>query len=115
MARFRMCFLTTGSDTLPEPHDWRMALGIVALGFIMELLYARQGARDRAAFRKGLSVLKGRTASTYGSWKFSDSAVAPWNAVQNVQRQIMALAQHLVTVVKRGLVSETLRSNQAMQ
>lgn len=27
----------------------------------------------------------------------------------------LALAQHLVTVVKRGFVSETVRSNQAMQ
>jgi hypothetical protein len=30
----------------------------------------------------------------------------PWNAVQNVQRQIMALAQHLVTLVKRSPISE---------
>jgi DGQHR domain-containing protein len=78
--------------------------GIVAMGYVMELLYARDSARDRAAFRKGLAALKGRTAWTQGSWKFSDVEVVPWNAVQNVQRQIMALAQYLVTVVKRNRV-----------
>jgi hypothetical protein len=30
----------------------------------------------------------------------------PWNGVQNVQRQITALAQYLITVVKRSPVSE---------
>lgn len=80
--------------------------GIVALGFVMELLHARDGARDRAAFRRGLSVLKGQTAWTHGTWKFSDFEVVPWNALNNVQRQIMALAQHLVAIVKRGSGSE---------
>jgi DGQHR domain-containing protein len=94
------------------PEDWRghsprtsrlvHGAGIVALGFVMELLYARDGARERSAFRRGLSVLKGRTAWTHGSWRFSDSEVVPWNAIQNVPRQILELAQHLVTVVKRS-------------
>lgn len=75
--------------------------GIVALGFVMEWLYAREGARNRAAFGKGLSVLKGRTAWTNGSWKLGEEVV-PWNGLQNVQRHIMALAQHLVTIVKRS-------------
>lgn len=80
--------------------------GIIALGFVMESLYAREGARDRAAFRSGLSVLTGRTAWTSGSWKFSHSEVVPWNAIQNVQRHTRALAQHLVTIVKRSRISE---------
>jgi DGQHR domain-containing protein len=80
--------------------------GIVAVGYVMELLYARDGARDRACFRRGLAALKGRTAWTQGSWRFSDTEVVPWNGVQNVQRQIMGLAQHLVTVVKRSPLSQ---------
>lgn len=79
--------------------------GIIALGFVMEFLYACEGAQDRAAFGRGLSVLKGRTAWTSGSWKFGDSEVVPWNAIQNLPRDILALAQHLVTVVKRGRIS----------
>lgn len=97
------------------PEDWHghspktsrlvHGAGIVAMGYVMELLCARDGARDRASFARGLSVLKGRTAWTKGSWKFSDDDVVPWNGLQNVQRQIMALAQHLVTLVKRSAVS----------
>ncbi len=81
--------------------------GIVALGFVMELLYVRESARDRASFRRGLSVLKERTAWTRGSWKFSDSEVVPWDAVQGVPRQMMALAQHLVTMIKHNASSGT--------
>lgn len=98
------------------PEDWKghnpktsrlvHGAGIVAMGYVMELLYARDGARDRASFRRGLAVLKGRTAWTQGSWKFGEAEIVPWNALQNVQRQIMGLAQYLVTVVKRGMISE---------
>jgi DGQHR domain-containing protein len=80
--------------------------GVIAMGYVMELLYARDGAREREAFTKGLAVLRGRTAWTHGSWRFSENEVVPWNAIQNVQRQIMALAHYLVTVVKRSPVSE---------
>lgn len=86
--------------------------GIVALWCVMELLYARDGAKDRAAFRKGLSVFQGRTVWTCGSWKFSDSEVVPWNAIQNVPRQLMALAQHLVSLVKRGSVRRLLHAKE---
>jgi DGQHR domain-containing protein len=98
------------------PEDWQghnpktsrlvHGAGIIALGYVMELLYAREGAKDRKAFARGLSVLKGKTAWTRGSWKFSEAEIVPWNGVQNVRRQIMALAQHLVTIVKRSPISE---------
>jgi len=98
------------------PDDWKghapktsrlvHGAGIVAMGYVMELLYARDRADDRSTFARGLSVLRGRTAWTHGSWKFGEEEIVPWNSVQNVQRQIMALAHHLVTVVKRSPVSE---------
>jgi hypothetical protein len=76
------------------------------MGYVMELLYAREGARDRVAFARGLRVLKGKTAWTRGAWKFGEDDVVPWNGVENVQRQIMALAQHLVTLIKRSPISQ---------
>jgi DGQHR domain-containing protein len=98
------------------PEDWNghspktsrlvHGAGIIAMGYVMDLLCARSAVRDRSAFRHGLSVLKGRTAWTQGSWKFGDAEIVPWNGVQNVQRQITALAQYLITVVKRSPVSE---------
>jgi DGQHR domain-containing protein len=76
--------------------------GIIAMGYVMELLHSRQGARSRADFREGLKCLVGRTAWTKGAWRFGAEEVVPWNAVQNVPRQIMALAHYLVGIVKKS-------------
>lgn len=107
-------FFGAVQDVFPE--DWNghspktsrlvHGAGIVAMGYVMELLYARDGARDRGAFRRGLSVLQGRTAWSHGSWKFGEGEIIPWNKIENVRGQIMALAQHLVTLVKRSPISE---------
>jgi DGQHR domain-containing protein len=75
--------------------------GIVAMGFVMETIAARYGASSAADFAEGLKLLKGRTAWTSGCWQFSDTERVPWNAVENTPRQIMALAQHLVGIVRR--------------
>jgi DGQHR domain-containing protein len=76
--------------------------GIVAMGFVMETIAARQGASTAAEFAEGMQVLKGRTAWTSGTWHFSDTERVPWNAIENTPRQIMTLAQHLVSIVRRS-------------
>jgi DGQHR domain-containing protein len=75
--------------------------GIVAMGFVMETIAARNGATTAAEFAEGLKMLKGKTAWTSGYWQFSDTERIPWNAIENTPRQIMALAQHLVSMVRR--------------
>lgn len=76
--------------------------GIVALGYVMELLVARDGAATRTDFERGLSVLVGKTAWTTGHWKFSSTERIPWNRIENTPRQIMALGQHLISLVRRA-------------
>lgn len=76
--------------------------GVQALGFVMELLVTRDRARTRRDFARGLAALHGRTAWTSGSWRFSDSEELPWNRLENTNRQIMALAHHLVDLVRRN-------------
>jgi DGQHR domain-containing protein len=76
--------------------------GVVALSFVMELLVARDGASTREEFERGLGALKGRTAWTSGYWQFSPNEQVAWNSIENTPRQIMALAQHLVSVVRRA-------------
>jgi DGQHR domain-containing protein len=76
--------------------------GIRSLGYVMDLLWERNGARSRTAFAEGLGCLKGRTAWTRGVWRFGVDEVLPWNEVQNVDRQIIKLAHHLVGIVKRS-------------
>jgi DGQHR domain-containing protein len=75
--------------------------GIQALGYVMELLVGRDGARRREEFARGLSVLRGHTAWTSGSWRFSSDEQVPWNRLENTSRQIHALAQFLVSIVRR--------------
>ncbi len=78
--------------------------GIMAMGFVMETIAARHGASTAAEFAEGLKPLKGRTAWTSGFWQFSDTERVPWNAVENTPRQIMTLAQYLVSIVRRPSV-----------
>ena len=76
--------------------------GIIALGYVMELIVARDGAAKREDFERGLAGLKGRTAWTSGSWQYSVHEQVAWNSIENTPRQIMALAQHLVSTVRRA-------------
>jgi DGQHR domain-containing protein len=75
--------------------------GIQALGYVMELLVGRDGARTKDEFARGLSVLREHTAWTSGSWQFSSEEQVPWNKLENTSRQIHALAQFLVSIVRR--------------
>lgn len=74
--------------------------GIVALGYVMEVLAMLDGARTWEEFAKGLACLKGRTAWTSGEWNFGDGDRRHWKAVQNVNRDIVTLAQHLISIVR---------------
>jgi DGQHR domain-containing protein len=76
--------------------------GVVALSYVMELIVARDAASTREQFERGLGALKGHTAWTSGYWQFSPSEQVAWNSIENTPRQIMALAQHLVSVVRRA-------------
>jgi DGQHR domain-containing protein len=94
------------------PGDWKghnpktsrlvHGAGIRAMGYVMDLLWERNGARNGVAFLEGLRCLKGHTAWTSGTWKFSENEIVPWNAIQNVDKQINGLAHYLVNVVRRS-------------
>jgi DGQHR domain-containing protein len=77
--------------------------GIIALGYVMELLYSRTGARTRDEFKAGLALLKGKTAWTSGEWKLGESDTRPWNGIQNTPSDIDVLINYLVRELKRAL------------
>lgn len=77
--------------------------GIVALGYVMEVLALLNGAREPEAFAKGLGCLVGRTAWTEGEWDFGGGDKRHWKAVQNVNRDIVLLAQHLIGIVRADI------------
>ncbi|HEX8223788.1 MAG TPA: DGQHR domain-containing protein DpdB [Allosphingosinicella sp.] len=77
--------------------------GIVAMGYVMEVLALLDGARAPADFARGLGCLVGRTAWTGGEWDFGAGDVRHWKAIQNVNRDIVLLAQHLIGIVRADL------------
>lgn len=90
----------------PRVSRLRHGAGIVAMGFVMDLLVATQGASAKADFLPVLEILKPFTAWTSGSWNMN-GYVFPWNDIQNTPSDIDLLTRHLVSTVKRQLrVSE---------
>lgn len=77
--------------------------GIVALGYVMEVLSLLDGARDWEKFEVGLGCLSGRTAWSGGEWDLGNGDRRHWKAIQNTNRDIVLLAQHLLSIVRADL------------
>ncbi len=77
--------------------------GIVALGYVMEVLALLDAAQTSEEFAKGLAALDGETAWTEGEWDFGHGDRRHWKAIQNVNRDIVMLAQHLIAIVRADL------------
>jgi DGQHR domain-containing protein len=97
----RKVFRDEWENHTPKSSRLVHGVGIQALGFVMELLVGRDGARSEQDFIDGLSVLEGRTAWTKGSWRFSETDIVAWNRLENTPRQVKLLSQHLVSIVRR--------------
>lgn len=95
------------------PQDWYAhkpttsrlvgGVGIQAMGYVMELLAGLDGAREEADFVIGLECLKGKTAWSEGSWDFGDGDVRHWKALQNVNRDVLALTHYLTSIVRADI------------
>ncbi len=79
--------------------------GIISLGYVMEVLALLDAAQTSEEFAKGLSALDGETAWTDGEWDFGNDDRRHWKAIQNVNRDIVMLAQHLIAIVRADLKS----------
>jgi DGQHR domain-containing protein len=77
--------------------------GIAALGYVMEVLALLDGARTSEQFAYGLACLQERTAWTAGHWDFDNADTRHWKAVQNVNRDVMLLAQHMIGIVRADI------------
>jgi len=87
----------------PKTSRLRHGAGIIAMGFVMEILYSSTNATTRDAFAKGLRLLKPYTAWTSGQWALPDGSVRAWNSVQNTPSDIDLLANCLVRSMKTAL------------
>jgi DGQHR domain-containing protein len=86
----------------PRHSRLRHGAGIIAMGFVMDLLYSSQGASTAKDFEPALQVLKPYTAWTSGVWPITGANV-PWNDLQNTPQDIDLLTRHLVSTTKRQL------------
>ena len=77
--------------------------GIGALGYVMEVLALLEGDRETDEFASGLGCLVGRTAWSSGEWDFGGGDRRHWKAIQNVNRDIVTLAQHLIGIVRADI------------
>ncbi len=91
------------SGMTPKTSRLRHGSGIVAMGFVMEVLYSSKGALTREEFIPGLRLLKHFTAWTSGQWRFADYDVRPWNGIQNTPSDIDLLSNYLVRSMKKAL------------
>jgi hypothetical protein len=69
----------------------------------MEVLALLDAAQTADEFAKGLVALDGETAWTDGEWNFGNGDRRHWKAIQNVNRDIVMLAQHLIGIVRADL------------
>jgi DGQHR domain-containing protein len=87
----------------PRQSRLRHGAGLVAMGFVMDLLYSSEGAIQRFQFERCLRLLQPHTAWTSGQWQLADYDVRAWNGVQNTPVDIDLLARYLVSTMKRAL------------
>jgi hypothetical protein len=99
----RETFASEWEGMTPKTSRLLHGAGIIGMGYVMELLYSRTGARNRNEFKAGLALLKGKTAWTSGEWRLSDSEARPWNGIQNTPSDISVLTDYLVRELKRAL------------
>jgi DGQHR domain-containing protein len=86
----------------PLTSRLRHGAGIVAMGFVMESLYASDDATTRDGFIPGLELLKPYTAWTSGQWEMKDGSFRPWNKIQNTPIDVTELIDSLLKSLKKA-------------
>lgn len=77
--------------------------GIVAMGYVMEVLALNLGARTWEEFQKGMAPLVGKTAWTAGTWEFGQDDHRIWNSIQNTPNHTSGLTHYLMRVMRDSL------------
>lgn len=87
----------------PRFSRLRHGAGIVAMGFVMDHLYAAEGATKRHDFEPALRLLAPYAAWTSGQWALEAFDTRPWNGIQNTPSDIDLLTRYLVSSLKKAL------------
>jgi DGQHR domain-containing protein len=106
-ANLLVAFWSATRDVFPDawllpPRESRLThgVGIVSLGFLMDTVAFRikRAGRDWNIyeFRQELERIAPYTAWTSGIWRFGKNVVLPWDGLQNTNRDIDHLTNHLI-------------------
>ncbi len=87
----------------PRTSRLKHGSGIVAMSYVMEILYDSHNATKSHQFVAGLHLLKSYTAWTSGEWIFAEDDIRPWNGIQNTPTDVNLLSNYLVRTLKRAL------------
>jgi DGQHR domain-containing protein len=87
---------------VPRTSRLKHGAGLVALGYVMEILYSTNGSTTLDEFTEGLELIKPYTAWTSGTWELEDNDKRPWNGVQNTPSDVYLLSKYLVKVTKKA-------------
>jgi hypothetical protein len=87
--------------------------GIIAMGYVMDLLHRSDGARARDEFAAGMSCLVDRVAWTSGEWDFGGGDKRHWKTIQNTGPDIARLTTFLTRIV--GDASKARKASEAVE
>ena len=97
-----LVFREAWEDRKPKNSRLVHGAGIVAMGYVMEVLALSQGSRTWEDFQKGLAPIVGKTAWIDGIWDFAPSDQRAWNSIQNTPGDIMVLAHYLMRIMRES-------------
>lgn len=92
-------------DIPPTQSRLTHGVGVTAMGYVMDHIYSTHSIYNNYAANKiadALEPLKAHCAWTEGYWDFGDRGKRPWNDLQNIDRDIRLLTNHLLRLLKSG-------------
>lgn len=99
----QLVFKDSWTNHKPKTSRLVHGAGIIAMGYIMEMLAVNQGLRTWEDFQKGLAPMLGKTAWTSGIWEFATDDIRPWNAIQNTPNDILTLTHFLMRTMREAM------------
>lgn len=102
-AAVRLVFAGEWTGMSPRTSRLKHGAGLIAMGFVMDLLVAQKDASTAAGFEEGLWLLQPLTAWTKGQWPLGPYDTRPWNGIQNTPVDIDLLTRYLVSSLKKAL------------
>lgn len=102
-------FHNAWKDHTPRTSRLVHGSGIIAMGFVMEELLARQPEPNIACFEVELRKLEPVCAWTRGNWNFGPGEMRKWNDLQVIPKDYLQLSSFLIRHLRNSIEGELTR------